>query len=47
MINTFIANTHCFVVAHNNIEDTEFVNWAQVMSCLVYYHTLSNSTLTN
>ena len=21
MINTFIANTHCFVVAHNNIDD--------------------------
>lgn len=21
MINSFIANTHCFVVAHNNIDD--------------------------
>ena len=21
MINSFIANTHCFVVAHNNVDD--------------------------
>ena len=21
MINNFIANTHCFVVAHNNVDD--------------------------
>ena len=21
MINTFIANTHCYVVAHNNVDD--------------------------
>jgi hypothetical protein len=37
MINSFIANTHCFVVAHNNVDDYRIceLNTGNVLSSLL------------